>query len=184
MSALLTDERREQMERVLSNRTRYFTVVLEDLFQPQNASAILRSCDCFGVQDVHIIENRNEFTINPEVVMGADKWLDVYTYNTEINNTESALKSLKHKGYKIIATSPHTNDVNLEEFDYSDGKCAFVFGTELTGISQTVKDQADAFLKIPMYGFTESLNISVSVAIALHHLCYSLRASNVSYNFV
>ncbi len=182
LSSVITEVRFAQIQHVLNNRTRYLTVVLEDIYQSQNASAVLRTCDCFGIQDVHIIENRNEYNINPDVVQGASKWLSLNYYNKRDHNTLDAINKLKADGYRIVATTPHTNDVNLEEFDISAGKTALVFGTEQTGISDVVRENADEFLKIPMYGFTESFNISVSAAIVLHHLVYSLNQSGVNWN--
>jgi tRNA (guanosine-2'-O-)-methyltransferase len=155
--------------------------VLEDIYQSQNASAVLRTCDCFGIQDVHIIENKNEYKINPDVALGASKWLSMNYYNKTENNTLDAINKLKADGYRIVATTPHTNDVNLEDFSLSDGKTALVFGTELTGISDIVYENADEFMKIPMYGFTESFNISVSAAVILHHLTYKLRNSDIDW---
>ena len=181
LSSVITEKRFLQIQDVLHNRTRYLTVVLEDIFQSQNASAVLRTCDCFGIQDVHIIENKNEYNINPDVVQGASKWLSLNYYNERENNTLEVIKKLKADGYRIVATTPHTNDVNLEEFDISAGKTALIFGTELTGISETVTENADEFLKIPMNGFTESFNISVSAAIILHHLVYKLNESDVDW---
>ncbi len=181
LSSVITEERYVQIQKVLQNRTRYLTVVLEDIYQSQNASAVLRTCDCFGIQDVHIIENKNEYNINPDVVQGASKWLSLSYYNERENNTLDAINKLKADGYRIVATTPHTNDVNLEEFDINSGKIALVFGTELTGISETVRENADEFLKIPMYGFTESFNISVSAAIILHHLVFLLNESGVDW---
>jgi len=176
-SGLVTESRIELFEKIIKDRSKYLTVVLEDIYQSHNASAVLRSCDCFGVQDVHIIENRNEFSVNSNVALGASKWLSIHKHNKEeeASNTISTLKSLKKQGYRIVATTPHTNDVNLEDFDLSKGKTALVFGTELVGISDEVKEYADEFMKIPMVGFTESFNISVSVAICLHHLTWKLR---------
>jgi len=181
LSSVITEERFSQIQNVLQNRTRYLTVVLEDIYQSQNASAVLRTCDCFGIQDVHIIENKNEYNINPDVVQGASKWLDLNHYNKKENNTLDAIKKLKADGYRIVATTPHTNDVNLEKFNISAGKTALVFGTELTGISETVRENADEFLKIPMYGFTESFNISVSAAIILHHLIFKLNETDIDW---
>ncbi|MGC9355759.1 MAG: TrmH family RNA methyltransferase, partial [Mariniphaga sp.] len=155
--------------------TSYITVVLEDIFQPQNASAVLRTCDCFGIQNVHIIENRNEFRVDREVAMGASKWLSLHKYNQKEQNSIEAIKRLKQSGYRIIATSPHLNDHLLPDFDLSKGKAAIVFGSELPGISETIMNEADDFLKIPMYGFTESFNISVSAAIVLYQLAQKLR---------
>jgi len=181
LERFMTDERREQMTRILAHRTKYLTIVLEDIFQPQNASAVLRTCDCFGIQDVHIIENRNEFNINPEVVMGSTKWLSLHRYNQQQNNTREALRKLKQQGYRIVATTPHKNDVDLESLNLNAGKLALVFGTELTGISDVACDEADEFMKIPMFGFTESFNISVSAAIAIHHLKHKLHQSSINW---
>jgi len=177
----MTDERRDQMAQVLAHRTKYLTVVLEDIFQAQNASAVLRTCDCFGIQDVHIIENRNEFNVDPEVVMGSSKWISIHRYNQQQNNTREALHKLKKQGYRIVATSPHKDDVNLESLDLNAGKLALIFGTELTGISDIVREEADEFMKIPMYGFTESFNISVSAAISMHHLKHRLEQSAIQW---
>lgn len=181
LSEFVTPERLATFKKVLYDRTRYATVVLEDIFQSQNASAVLRSCDCFGIQDVHVIENRNSFEVNPEVSMGSSKWLNIYQYNSKAQNTVYALKMLKKQGYRIVATSPHQNDLELQNFDFKKGKCAFVFGTELNGISKQVIDNADEFLKIPMYGFTESFNISVSVAIILHQISQKLRLEEINF---
>lgn len=179
--ANLTDQRRELLLKVIGQRTRYLTVVLENIFQSHNASAVLRTCDCFGIQDVHIIENNNRFEVNRDVVRGATKWLNLHHYNQDTNNTHSALTILKAKGYRVIATSPHINDVNLEDFDIAAGKTALVFGTEMKGISDEVQEMADGFLKIPMAGFTESFNVSVSAAIILHHLTFRLKQLNFPY---
>jgi tRNA (guanosine-2'-O-)-methyltransferase len=175
LSEFITVERLKLFEKVLEQRTSYITLVLEDIFQPQNASAVLRTCDCFGIQHIHIIENRNKFTVGREVAMGASKWLSLHKYNQNEQNSLDAIKTLKIKGYRIVATSPHINDRFLPEFDLSKGKIALVFGSELPGISETIMNEADEFLKIPMYGFTESFNISVSAAIVLYQLSQKLR---------
>jgi tRNA (guanosine-2'-O-)-methyltransferase len=177
-----TSERRKNLfDKNVENRTRYISVVLEDIFQSQNASAVMRSCDCFGIQDLHVIENHNEFHLNPDVVMGSSKWVDLHQYNQKEQNTLTTILKLKKQGYRIVATSPHRNDILLPDFDLSKGKAAFFFGTELTGLSDVVMDNADEFVKIPMYGFTESFNISVSAALVLSHLTTALRRSDVSW---
>jgi tRNA (guanosine-2'-O-)-methyltransferase len=175
LGQFVTEERMKLFEKVLEQRTSYITLVLEDIFQPQNASAVLRTCDCFGVQHIHIIENRNEFTVDREVAMGASKWLSLHKYNQNEQNSLEAIKTLKMKGYRIVATSPHINDQLLPEFDLTKGKVAIVFGSELPGISETIMEEADEFMKIPMYGFTESFNISVSAAKVLYQLSQKLR---------
>lgn len=173
-----TTERRKQLfHRIAAKRTNYITVVLEDIFQPHNASAVLRSCDCFGIHNVHIIENRNTYHVNPEVALGSDKWLSITKYKSKRQNSAQAIDKLKKFGYRIIATTPHRDDIDLEQFDLLQGKFALMFGTELSGLSDTALDMADEYLKIPMHGFTESFNISVSAAIILHFLTHKLRNS-------
>ncbi|SMO72824.1 tRNA (guanosine-2'-O-)-methyltransferase [Saccharicrinis carchari] len=181
LSGHLTENRNALFDKVLKDRTRYLTVVLEDIYQSHNASAVLRSCDCFGIQDIHIIENRNKYTVNRDVALGSAKWLSLKKYNQNENNSQEALQKLKKQGYRIVATTPHSSDVELYDFDVTKGKTALVFGTELTGVSELVKQEADEFLRIPMYGFTESFNISVSAALVLQHLAHEIRKRNVNW---
>jgi tRNA (guanosine-2'-O-)-methyltransferase len=182
LSNYVTPERLNLFEKILENRTSYFTVVLEDIYQSQNASAVLRTCDCFGIQNVNVIEKRNEFNVNKEVALGSSKWLTIRKFAKKENNSLEAIRILKKEGFRIVATSPHSNDTLLDDFDIEKGKAAFVFGSELPGISETIMNEADEFVKIPMYGFTESFNISVSAAILLHHLTEKLRKnSSVSW---
>jgi|TARA_R100000963_G_C4640135_1_gene103805 tRNA (guanosine-2'-O-)-methyltransferase len=176
-----TESRWEKIEEIVQLRTRHISVVVEDIYQSHNASAVLRSCDGFGIQDVHIIENQNQFDASNQVTIGADQWLTQFRYNEpNTDNTEACFKSLKAKGYKVIATSPHENDLNLNDLPI-DNKMALVFGTELDGISDRAKELADGFVKIPMAGFSESFNISVSAAICLYNLTRRLRDSEVNW---
>jgi tRNA (guanosine-2'-O-)-methyltransferase len=179
LSGFITHRRRELFDRVLDYRTRYITVVLEDIYQSQNASAVLRTCECFGIQDVHIIENRNTYNINPDVVMGATKWLNLKKYHSLDYNTTEAINDLRDRGYRIVATTLNDKAVPLHRFNLHSGKCALFFGTELTGLTDPVLKEADEFLKIPLYGFTESLNISVSAAIILNQLTMNLHQSEL-----
>jgi tRNA (guanosine-2'-O-)-methyltransferase len=181
LSGFVTEERKAKFEQVLRNRTRHLTIVLEDIYQPHNASAVLRSCDCFGIQDVHIVENRNKYTVNPDIALGSSKWLTQINYKNHSNNTMECMIRLKDSGYKIIATSPRKNETILEELDITQ-KTALVFGTELTGISAEVVKQADGFIKIPMFGFTESFNISVSAALCMHTLVHKLHQSTLDWH--
>ncbi len=181
LSQFMSENRLKVFEDVLQMRTRYVTVVLEDLYQAQNASAVLRTCDCFGIQDIHIIENRNKFTIHKEISMGSNKWLNLYHYNTKKNNSADTIKSLRKKAYRIIATSPDPRYPEIKDLELSKGKIALVFGTELTGISKVIKEQADEFVRIPMYGFTESFNISVSAALCLQNILQNLHASDINW---
>ncbi len=170
-----TEDRWQRINEVIDKRTRYVSVILEDIYQPHNASAVLRSCDCFGIQDVHIIENKNEFDPNQGVTIGADQWISLQSYNQPgINNTEHCYRQLKESGYQIIATTPHENDVSIDEVSL-DQKTALVFGAELTGLSDYALEHADGYAKIPMVGFSESFNISVSAALCLYELSTRLR---------
>ena len=174
----LTEKRKTTFKKVLNNRTRHFTLVLEDIYQPHNSSAVYRTCDIFGIQDLHIIENRYINRVSKYVAKGSQKWITSHRYKNDGNNTKVCLDNLKVKGYQIIATTPHTDSFLLQNFDINK-KTAFVFGSEAEGVSNIVKDNADGFLKIPMVGFTESLNISVAAAIILQHVTSKLRSSNL-----
>ena len=172
----------EEFLEVLNKRTRYITIVLEDVFQGHNASAVLRSCECFGIQDVHFIENRNAFKVNEEVSMGSAQWLSIYRYNQEnSNNTEMCYHYLKQKNYKIIATSPHYRSVTIQDIKI-DQPIALVFGAEKEGLSQYALSHADEYMYIPMYGFTESFNISVSAALCMYESIKKLRFSSINYH--
>lgn len=181
LSEFLLPRKIELFDQVLAQRTQYITIALEDIYQPQNASAVLRTCDCLGIQDVHIIEDRNEYRTDREVALGSSKWLNLIQYRNSETPTLDAIRHLKASGYRIIATTPHQDDILLDDLDIEKGKMAIFFGTELTGLSQTVLDQADEFVKIPMMGFTESFNISVSAAISLHHITHKLRKSTINW---
>jgi tRNA (guanosine-2'-O-)-methyltransferase len=178
LEGFITEHKRSRFDQVIKTRTRHITIVLEDIYQSQNASAVLRSCDCYGIQDVHIIENKNVYSINPDVALGSSKWLNLVKYNKDEKNTLACFNSLREAGYRIVATTPNKEDKMLDELDLST-KIALVFGTELEGLSETAIEHADEFVKIPMYGFTESFNISVSAAIILHHLTEKMRRSGL-----
>ena len=181
LSQFLTPRRFELFKSVAAQRTRYVTLLLENIYQPQNASAVLRTCDCLGIQDVHIIEDRNPYTLNPDVELGAARWLTLHRYTSPGNDITQAINNLKSNGYRIVATTPHEGDVTVTDFDLSRGKTALLFGTELTGLSEEAISLSDEFLRIPMWGFTESFNISVSAAITLFELTRRLRQSNINW---
>ena len=173
---ILTENRKERFLQVLSKRTNHFTIAMEDIFQLHNTSAVMRSCEVFGIQQLNVIEERYTKSIDKEIAMGAQKWVDVNRFES-ISNCISTLKS---KGYQIIATSPHENDCDLDNFDITKPSALF-FGTERDGLSEEVLQKADGFLKIPMAGFTESLNISVSAAIIIQNLMSRLHKSNINW---
>ncbi|MEJ2595859.1 MAG: RNA methyltransferase [bacterium] len=177
----LTASRKNLFAKVLDYRTRHITVVLEDIYQSQNASAVLRTCDLTGIQDVHIIENKNTYEVNPDVALGSAKWLNLIKYNKNTDNTVDAYNKLRKMGYRIVATSPHKKEHTPENIPL-DHKVALVFGTELKGLSETAIHEADEFIRIPMFGFTESFNISVSAALILYILTNRLRASDTEWH--
>ncbi len=183
-SGMITEQRRQRMLAVLDNRTRYITVALENIYQPHNASAVLRSCDAFGIQDIHIIENSNRFSSNPAVDMGTSQWLSLHRYhgNPDGSNTPDAIAALRKQGYRIAATSPHADDVEIRDLDLNPGKVALLFGTELEGLSPYALEHADEYVRLPMYGFVESFNISVCCALTLFQLTDALRRSTIPWN--
>ncbi len=179
--SFVSENKQNKFTEVLNNRTRHLTVVLEDIYQPHNASAVLRSCDCFGIQDIHIIENRNKYNVNPKIVVGSNKWLDLKYHNEQKENTIACINDLKAKGYTIVATTPHKNDVMLPELPI-DKPIALMFGTELDGLTDVALEHADVFMRIPMFGFTESYNISVSASLSLQSITDRLRKSDIEWH--
>jgi tRNA (guanosine-2'-O-)-methyltransferase len=179
----VTKNRQEKIKKTLPLRTRRVGVALEDLYQAANTSAILRTCDALGIQDVHCIEGRNPFGVNNGISLGAAKWLTVDRYRTEENQTNNAtrecVESLKKDGYKVVATSPHAT-MPISKLPVED-KTMFLFGTEDQGLTEEAINLADEVVEIPMYGFVESFNVSVSVALCLYDFTTRLRNSNVKW---
>lgn len=171
LKEFLTPERIETLERVLSMRTRHMTILTENTFHPQNASALVRHCEAFGVQDIHTVESRCRFNPNLNIVRGTDKWIEIIRHGS----TAEALSHLKESGYRIVATTPHRESCTPESFDVTKGKFALIFGTEHAGISDEVMEAADEYLRIPMCGMVESLNVSASAAILIYQLSERMR---------
>lgn len=182
LSKFVTDNRKSRIDSVLADRTRYVTVVLEDICNTHNASAVIRSCECFGVQDIHIIENENQYSVNPCVTQGSAEWVDLVRYNeTGAANTEVCLKRLKSDGYRLVATALEGHDCILDELPI-DRPLALMFGNEENGLSDHALKMADHRMIIPMYGFTQSLNISVSAALTLHHLIPKIHNAEIDWH--
>ena len=171
MTTFLTEERIEVLRRTLGERTRYMTILTENTFHPQNASALVRHCEAFGLQDLHTVETRCKFSPNVNIVRGTDKWVDI----TRHDSTEEAIATLKGAGYRLVATTPHRESCTPETFDVEKGPFCLVFGTEHAGISEEVIEAADEFLMIPMCGMVESLNVSASAAILIYMLSQRIR---------
>ncbi len=176
LEGMITDGRKEKFLKILKNRTNHFMFAIEDVFQMHNTSAVMRTCEVFGIQNLSVIEQKYSKTVDRKIALGAQKWVDIKSFDTVTDCIDDA----KSKGYSIIATTPHENDCLLADFDITQ-KSAFFFGTEISGLSEEVIRKADGFLKIPMVGFTESLNISVSAAIIAQNLTERLRRSDVNW---
>ncbi len=171
MSQFLTEERVEVLRRTLASRTRYMTILTENTFHPQNASALVRHCEAFGLQDLHTVETRCKFNPNVNIVRGTDKWVDI----TRHESTEEAISTLKGAGYRLVATTPHRESCTPETFDVAKGPFCLVFGTEHAGVSDEIIEAADEYLRIPMCGMVESLNVSASAAILIYMLSQRMR---------
>ncbi|MGD1853490.1 MAG: TrmH family RNA methyltransferase [Leptolyngbyaceae cyanobacterium] len=176
LGQFLTTERKAKIEAVLAHRTRYLTIALEDIHTSQNAGAVLRNCDNLGIQDIHIVEQTTSFKVNLNVTRGCQKWLTTYHYAKQRGNTANCIAALKNQSYCLVATTPHTGAFDLLSLPL-DQPIALLFGNELEGLSQEALEQADRHLKIPMYGFSESFNISVSTALCLQSLRDRMRQS-------
>jgi len=176
LEGFLTEERKQRFLDVLQKRTKYLTIAIEDVYQLHNTSAVIRSCDAFGIQEVHVVEDRFEKRLDKNIAMGAEQWVDINRYQT----TSECITALKDMGYQIVATTPHNDSRLLPDFKLKT-KAALFFGTEKEGLSEEVMQKADGFLKIPMVGFSESLNISVSAAIIIQKLTEELRSSNIEW---
>lgn len=174
---IITPNKVEMFNRIAAQRTKHLTIALENIYQEHNASAVLRSCDCFGLQEMHVIEKGFQYSVQRDIALGAGRWVDLFNYNLGENPTDDCLLNLKNSGYKIVATTPHTNSFTIHDIPI-DQPLAFFFGTERRGLSEEVINRADYHLKIPMYGFTESFNISVSVALVLQVIRDRLEKSN------
>lgn len=177
MSGFLTGERVQTLRRTLAMRTRYMTILTENTFHPQNASALVRHCEAFGVQDLHTVETMCRFDPSVNIVRGTDKWIDIIRHDS----TEEAIASLKASGYRIVATTPHRESCTPETFDVEKGRFCLVFGTEHAGVSPQIISAADEFLRIPMCGMVESLNVSASAAILIYMLSQRMRLSDVAW---
>ncbi len=176
LETFISRERKEKFSKVLQQRTRYLTVAAEDVFQMHNSSALIRSCEVFGIQEIHVIEGRFGKRLDKKIAMGAQQWIDLYRYKT----TAACIASLRQRGYVIIATTPHEDSCLLPDFKLK-AQTALFFGTEKEGLSPEVLKEADGYLKIPMTGFTESLNVSVAAAVLLQHLTKELRSSDLKW---
>lgn len=180
LSGFISEKRKARFDEVIGQRMDHLTIVLENMYQAHNASAVLRSCESFGIQDVHFIENRNHLRISDDVAMGSSNWLSIHRHKATENNTKKTIEQLKAEGFRIVATTPHKDDCTIDVLPV-DKKLALVFGTEIDGISPEVYEHADEFVKIPMFGFTESFNVSVCAALCMYELTTRIRKTVPGY---
>jgi len=174
-----TEERIHRLKTVASHRL-HDVVVLENIHDPHNAAAALRNCDAFGIQTVHVIFE-TEKMFNPEKLgkltsASANKWLEIKTWTT----ASECFTSLKKEGFHIAATAIDKNAQSFDTFELPKQKMAFVFGNEGFGITDIAKKMADTLIYIPMYGFVDSLNLSVTVGVVAHWISYKRRIQNTS----
>jgi tRNA (guanosine-2'-O-)-methyltransferase len=181
LAEFVTPNKIELIDQVLANRTRHVTVVLEDIYQDQNASAVIRTCDCFGIQDLHITEDLHDYAVNPNVVRGASKWITMHRYPKGKDSIVTCINTLKNDNYRVVGTTPDPSFTSIYELNVS-AKTAIIFGTEKRGMSDYAKENVDELVHIPMLGFTESFNISVSAALVLSEISQRLRSSELNWS--
>jgi tRNA (guanosine-2'-O-)-methyltransferase len=166
---IITPNKVNMFERIAPQRSRHLVVGLENIQQDHNASAIMRSMDCLGFQELHLIEKNNSYQFQRDIALGSARWLDVNQYQEGPEPVLEAIAKLRKQGYRIIATSPHHKAVTPQTVNLQQ-PIALFFGAEKHGISPELMENADELLHIPMHGFTESLNLSVSAALLLNAL--------------
>ena len=176
LDSLFTPERAARMKQVVQNRTRFHTFVLDDVHKSHNISAIFRSLDGFGFQDVYLIHKQTAMAKHSSVSKGSEKWLSLHHYQDH----ESCLSSLSSKKYRIVTTS--ADGLPLTEVDWTIPS-AIVMGAELRGVHSTIKQASELSIKIPMHGFVESFNVSVAVACIAFYLRRELESSNIDWRF-
>lgn len=176
LSTHLSERKRLVFDEVASRRTRHFALVMEDIYQTQNASAILRSAESWGIQDIHVIENDHAFNFHRRISKGAYDWLTIHRYAEASNNTTTCIHSLREKGYRIAITDLNPEAHSPETLPI-DAPLAIVLGTEPSGVSDEMRSAADYRIYIPMQGFTESLNVSVAAGVLVYVLMQRLRSS-------
>jgi len=177
LQTYVTDNKNKKMQEVLAHRTRHVSLIMEDIYQAHNANAVIRSSECFGVQDMHIVEDQFKFSVSSTVAMGATKWMSLYKYKS----VEACFKAVRKNGYRIVATTPHAKAHSLYDLPL-DKPLALVFGTENVGLTKYALEHADEYVAIPMVGFTQSFNVSVSVALCLQHITRALQQSKISWH--
>lgn len=167
----ITEQRRNLIESRVAERTRHVTLVLQDVFHPHNVNAVLRTSDCLGLADLHVIEGRYTYKPSENISRGASKWVNVIRHPGEA----SCIRTLHEMGYTVYAASPHHDAVSPVNVDLSK-PVALVFGSEKLGLSSYMLEHSDGLITLPMVGFTESLNVSVAAALCAYETTRRLRS--------
>jgi len=165
----LTEHRQQLFEKVAAFRTKHFCLVLEDFYDPHNISAVVRTSEVYGLQNLHIVEEDNPYRVNKAILKGSMKWLNVFLYKKR----EACIESLKKNGYTIAVANTHASKTILD-LDLSK-PTAFYMGAELRGNHPDTIKYADCNFILPQYGFTESLNVSVAAGVLLTYLDVYMR---------
>jgi tRNA (guanosine-2'-O-)-methyltransferase len=172
LEARLTPRRVQLLRELAAKRSRFYCMVLEDLVDPHNISAVIRTSEVFGLQDVHIIEEVNAYEINKSVLKGSFKWMNLYRYKQR----STCMDLLKSKGYQIAVASTNTS-TPIYEIDL-DKPTAFYMGSERFGNHPETLEKADVHFILPQYGITESMNVSVAAGVLMTHLECHMRAKS------
>ena len=183
VDTFLTDDRRIRLNSVLDNRTTHFCIAMEDLFYERNSGAIIRTADGYGIQNINVIEPSGSFKskVTNIISKGAEKWVTQKQFGDLQTGAKDCINQLRKEGYQIVATTPHASGHTIHDFDITK-KSAFFLGAEKTGISEVVMEEADDYIAMPIFGFTESFNVSVANGILLHELINRLRKSDVDWH--
>lgn len=161
----MTDRRLQRIRDVVSERTRTVVPVIEGLVNTGNVSAVMRSAEALGYQDVHVIEGNNErYKHSQRTAGGAQQWLDVWRWR----GPETFATHMHDAGYRLVATHLHADTVPIRSLDFTE-PTALIFGNEEAGVSDAMMREVDAACEIPLPGFMESFNVSVAAAVALYH---------------
>lgn len=177
---IITPNKVELFEKIAAQRSKHLVIALENIQQDHNASAVMRSMDCLGFQDLHLVEKNNRYEFQRDIALGAARWLDVIQHQQEPEPVLDAIEHLRNNGYKIVATTPHRDAYTPQNLPL-DQPIALFFGAEKHGISEELQSHADYFVKIPMHGFTESYNVSVSAAILMSALRTRMQQENIPF---
>ncbi len=180
LSKELTPHKKALFEEKVRHRTRHFTLGLENMMKTQNASALMRTADAFGVQRVDVYDKEERWSVSSGISKGVEKWLDVSFFNTyDEGDALTWATRLKEKGHKLYVTAL---DAKARPVNSLDPKvpATICFGNEKEGASATLLEAADETVYIPMQGFVESFNVSVSCGIVMHHMTLGMERAGIA----